>query len=173
MRAGCAVAHNARMFSRAALGCSLRPRLVLVPSLTIHIGERVANSVSPTNQHGWTALHHAANWGYVDCVKKLLDLGADPYSQVRSGAVLEAAHDASSWNTSDMHSATLLSQSEGGHTPMEAAAFKGWDAVVSVFKERADVEFEDFFAGSFPPFSSVAACKRPLAASHVLCLVCV
>ena len=48
-------------------------------------------SVYPTNQHGWTALHHASNWGYVDCVKKLLDLGADPYAQ-----------------------------SEGGHTPMEA-----------------------------------------------------
>ena len=26
------------------------------------------------------------------------------------------------------------------------AAFKGWDAVVSVFKERADIEYEDFFA---------------------------
>jgi hypothetical protein len=28
----------------------------------------------------------------------------------------------------------------------QAAAFKGFDAVVSVFKERADIEFEDFFA---------------------------
>jgi ankyrin repeat protein len=44
-----------------------------------------AHSVHPTNQHGWTALHHAANWGYIDCVKKLLDLGADPYAQSESG----------------------------------------------------------------------------------------
>ena len=40
------------------------------------------DSVFPTNQHGWTALHHASNWGYVSCVEKLLDLGADPYAQV-------------------------------------------------------------------------------------------
>lgn len=111
----------------------------------------MANSVAPTNQHGWTALHHAANWGYVECVKKLLDLGADPYSQVPSRGVRGAgSNGAFAWKKrkrSDMRPATLLWQSEGGHTPMEAAAFKGWDDVVSVFKERADIEFEDFFAG--------------------------
>ncbi len=60
-----------------------------------------ANSVHPTNQHGWTALHHAANWGYIDCVKKLLDLGADPYAQ-----------------------------SESGKTPMEVLGFGVWGLVL-------------------------------------------
>jgi len=32
------------------------------------------------------------------------------------------------------------------HKTHQAAAFKGFDAVVAVFKERADIEFEDFFA---------------------------
>jgi hypothetical protein len=32
------------------------------------------------------------------------------------------------------------------HKTQQAAAFKGFDAVVAVFKERADIEFEDFFA---------------------------
>jgi hypothetical protein len=32
---------------------------------------------------------------------------------------------------------------------MEAAAFKGFNNVVAVFKERADVAFEDFFSGFY------------------------
>ena len=36
-------------------------------------------------QFGWSALHHSANWGYAECVRVLLDVGADPDVQSESG----------------------------------------------------------------------------------------
>ena len=66
------------------LGARYACALVLVHNIFFSFDGQSRTSVAPTNQHGWTALHHAANWGYVDCVKKLLDLGADPYAQVHA-----------------------------------------------------------------------------------------
>lgn len=54
-------------------------------------------------QFGWTAIHHAANWGYAGVVKALIDLGADPNST-----------------------------SESGKTPAQCASFKGFNDVVDV-----------------------------------------
>lgn len=62
-------------------------------------------SVAPTNQFGWTALHHAANWGYDNVCKVLIENGADP-----------------------------MAKSESGKTPAEAAAFKGFDNVLSAIE---------------------------------------
>ena len=57
-------------------------------------------------QFGWTALHHASNWGYLECVKTLVELGAD-----------------------------VDAQSESGRTACEAANFKGFNAVVEYLLE--------------------------------------
>ena len=121
----------------------------------------ILNTYAPINQ---TILHQIANFGYVEGVKQLLRLGADPHAEDNWGYT--PAHLAARKGHTEIVAILLLAISATGrklrssfcgHTPLQLAAKNGHDATVDkiLSSYRADCNQRDFLG--FTPLHSAAA----------------
>lgn len=117
------------IFEAAAVGDCERVRAII---------DREDALLSGYSSDGWTALHLAAFFGHVDCVRFLLQRGADVEAVSRNAMHNRPIHAASAGGHAETLSALLAGDADpnahqaGGYTALHAAAKAGDAAMVGL-----------------------------------------